>query len=69
MICDLWQRDTDSIHNMRILNTDAFYHQIFLLIGSLFCSMWIIGKGTLRIGLELSHSATYMDEGVAVHVI
>ena len=28
MICDLWKNGTDSVHNMRVLNTDAKYHSV-----------------------------------------
>ena len=26
LICDLWQNGTDSVHEMRVVNTDAKYH-------------------------------------------
>ena len=27
LICDLWQRGTGSIHNMRVVNTDTLYYR------------------------------------------
>ena len=66
-------REGISVHGVYVVNTVQPYlsevavQQIFLLLGILFYSRCIVGKGALRLGLALPHDMTWMDEGIVAH--